>query len=694
MAEATLASIADHPLYSIDPELLETAAAGFESMGSSVRDNGAAVVSAWTPLSAHYAGPGDAELFATMTPVGTTSTSVGDNFDSVAAALRTFKTTADEVKASMDQLKLDHAALKHSIDTFEPTIEDGPMSYDAKSTMNWYDDESLRSENTRIIQELSNCLEKMHEAERTCANTIRGLHGLSALTAGDGGYTSGEYGVDEIADEAETPWGTAAFDDESCGESAWNTTVGLGQDLLGLAGLIGMKWDWDNGGDFSWNLDNAGDTYAGFAALIGRDPETGDWSLGNAGETWLGMGKEFVAWDRWSENPNAAFGQVFVNGVSSIGVVGIVGKISKVGRGGSAGHHSPDRDSDTNGADGSQFDYTGVRSDSVDVDSVTPDFDGIDFDLEINKILDSETDLDTSRPYQDTDVPPVRDADTTPGDGTPDRADSSDGRQNTDNDTTGTTTGDSDAPANETPADSTPGDDTPADSTPGDDTPADTTPDGDTAFTPDASGTDTVQLDNGETVVVRDLDGDGTPDEIVDDAPTDHTPSDGITPEQQQRIDSYQKWGEHAPEWLQPLIQGRIFNVEQWHRFDANEVYLDHPDGSRTILDSYTPDEAVISRKNTMLGEVQPATAKAYIDEFAKKYPTDGRVTIADTPSTRANPALADRIGDALSGEMRLEVPVQRDRVTGEPIPVPQEVLRYATLKGIDIVDTSGHYYN
>lgn len=410
MAEATLASIADHPLYSIDPELLETAAAGFEAMGSSVRDNGAAVVSAWTPLSAHYSGPGDAELFSTMTPVGTTSTSVGDNFDAVATALRTFKTTADEVKASMDQLKLDHAALKHSIDTFEPTIEDGPMSYDAKSTLNWYDDENLRAENTRIIQELSNCLEKMHEAERTCANTIRGLHGLPALTAGDGGYTSGQYGVDEIADEAETPWGTAAFDDESCGESAWNTTVGLGQDVLGLAGLIGMKWDWDNGGAWSWNGENAEETWSGFGALIGRDPETGEFGLDTAGETWLGMGKDFLAWDRWGENPNAAFGQVFVNGVSSIGVVGIIGKISRGGKVASLGRHGDSHH------DGSSPEVDVNRADSYNPDELTPDFDDIDFDLEIDKILDSDTDYDTSGPHHEADVPPVRDAGATPGD--------------------------------------------------------------------------------------------------------------------------------------------------------------------------------------------------------------------------------------------------------------------------------------
>lgn len=669
MAQATLASIADHPLYSIDPELLETAASGFESMASSFRDNGAAVVSAWTPLSAHYAGPGDAELLATMTPVGTTTTTVGDNFDAVATALRTFKTTADEVKASMDQLKLDHAALKQSIDSFEPTIEDGPMSYDAKSTMNWYDDEALRGENTRIIQELSNCLEKMHEAERTCANTIRGLHGLPALTAGDGGYASGEYGVDEIADEAETPWGTAAFDDESCGESAWNTVVGMGQDLTGLAGLVGMKWDWDDGGAFSWNLDNAGDTYGGFLALIGRDPETGEWSPANAGETWLGMGKDFVAWDRWGENPNAAFGQVFVNGVSSIGIVGIVGKFAKVGRGGSAGRDSSESDSDADGADGSQFDYNGVRSDAVYADELTPEFDGIDFDLEIDKLLDSDTDFDTSRPYQDTDVPPVRDADTTP-----DRVDSSNGQQDADSGGSNGTTSDANAPANETPTDSTHDNDTPADT--------------DTTFDPDASGTDTVQFDNGDTIVVRDLDSDGTPDQIVDDAPADHTPSDSLTPRQQELVDTYTKWGERAPEWLQPLINGRIFNVEQWHRFDANEVYLDHPDGSRTILDSYTPDEAVVSRKNTILGDIQPSTAKAYIDEFVKKYPAESSaVTIADTPSTRANAAIRDLVGRPLTGPMKLEVPVQT-------VPIPREILDYASEKRVTIVDVTGHTYN
>ena len=699
MATATLAAIAEHPLYSIDPEPLETAAAGLATMATSVRNNGSEVVSAWTPISTHYSGPGDAELFAAMTPVGTTSTTVGDNLDAVASALRTFKTTADEVKASMDQLKLDHAALKTQIDDFEPTIEDGPMSYDAKSTMNWYEDETLQAENTRIIQELSNCLEKMHEAERTCANSIRALHGLSPLTAGDGGYDAGEYGVDEIDDEAETPWGTAAFDDESCGESAWNTTVGMGKDLVGL---VGMQWDED--GDFSWSVDNALSTYEGFGALIGRDPETNEFSWDTFGNTWVNMGKDFTAWDRWAENPNAAFGQVFVNGVSSIGIVGIIGKISKGGRVASAGRHGPDGDGPDgngkgNGADGNGFDYDGVNPDGIDLDELMPDMDGIDFDLELDKILDSDTDTDTSGPHTDTDVPPVRDADSAPSDTTPDRNDA-----DTDSDSTtpgdGTPNGDDgntpsdETPNGETPDDTTPGETTPDDATPGDDNPVDETPDADDSFDPDESGTDTVQLDNGETIEVRDVDGDGTPDQLVDDAGAgDHTPTEGMTEAQQALVDKYTKWGEHAPEWLQPLIQGRIFNVEQAHRFDANEVYLDHPDGSRTILDSYTPDEAVVSRKNTIIGE-HPNAARAYINEFVKKYPTDGRVTIANTPTARANPALADIIGEPLSGPLKLEVPVQVNRVTGEPVPIPQEILDYATSKRIRIVDVAGNFYN
>jgi hypothetical protein len=699
MATATLAAIAEHPLYSINPEPLETAAAGLATMATSIRNNGSEVVSAWTPISTHYSGPGDAELFAAMTPVGTTSTTVGDNLDSVASALRTFKTTADEVKASMDQLKLDHAALKTKIDDFEPTIEDGPMSYDAKSTMNWYEDEALQAENTRIIQELSNCLEKMHEAERTCANAIRALHGLSPLTAGDGGYDKGEYGVDEIDDEAETPWGTAAFDDESCGESAWNTTVGMGKDLVGL---VGMQWDED--GDFSWTLDNALSTYEGFGALIGRDPETNEFSWDTFGDTWINVGKDFTAWDRWGENPNAAFGQVVVNGVSSIGIVGIIGKISKGGRVASAGSHGPDGDGPDgngkgNGADGNGFDYNNVNPDGIDLDELMPDMDGIDFDLEIDKILDSDTDTDTSGPHTDTDVPPVRDADSSPSDTTPDRNDADTGSDSTTpgdgtpNGDDGNTPSDQ-TPNGETPDDATPGDTTPDDATPGDDNPVDETPDADDSFDPDESGTDTVQLDNGETIEVRDVDGDGTPDQLVDDAGAgDHTPTEGMTEAQQALVDKYTKWGEHAPEWLQPLIQGRIFNVEQAHRFDANEVYLDHPDGSRTILDSYTPDEAVVSRKNTIIGE-HPNAARAYINEFVKKYPTDGRVTIANTPTARANPALADIIGEPLSGPLKLEVPVQVNRVTGEPVPIPQEILDYATSKRIRIVDVAGNFYN
>jgi hypothetical protein len=679
MATATLAAIAEHPLYSINPEPLETAAAGLATMATSIRNNGSEVVSAWTPISTHYSGPGDAELFAAMTPVGTTSTTVGDNLDSVASALRTFKTTADEVKASMDQLKLDHAALKTKIDDFEPTIEDGPMSYDAKSTMNWYEDEALQAENTRIIQELSNCLEKMHEAERTCANAIRALHGLSPLTAGDGGYDKGEYGVDEIDDEAETPWGTAAFDDESCGESAWNTTVGMGKDLVGL---VGMQWDED--GDFSWTLDNALSTYEGFGALIGRDPETNEFSWDTFGDTWINMGKDFTAWDRWGENPNAAFGQVVVNGVSSIGIVGIIGKISKGGRVASAGSHGPDGDGPDgngkgNGADGNGFDYNDVNPDGIDLDELMPDMDGIDFDVEIDKILDSDTDTDTSGPHTDTDVPPVRDADSSPSDTTPDRNDAD----------TGTTT----------PGDGTPnGDDgsTPSDQTPNGETPDDTAPD-DT--TPEDSAP-------GDAVPGDDTPGDGSPadgtpntdDPNAQPDPIDGSHPDGPSPEDQARIDRYEHLinaqnPDGTPrfdERVQRLFEGEIFNIENHYRYPVNELHVTKPGSDNySRIDSFVPDAEVVSRKNTQLAEITPGTANHYLSELANKYGLKrDDIVVADTLTNRRDLTEAgydpdDYIGQPLTGQHVLEVPVQN-------APPPLEFLTKAQTAQVRVADVEG----
>lgn len=159
----------------------------------------------------------------------------------------------------------------------------------------------------------------------------------------------------------------------------------------------------------------------------------------------------------------------------------------------------------------------------------------------------------------------------------------------------------------------------------------------------------------------------------------------------QERIDHYQEMIDSGsyPSWLTTMFKGTIFNIENWPRYDANEIYLDIGGGKRSIVDSLNIGDGgeVISRKNTQLGEVRPATALRYLDEFVRKYEVNNsRITIADTPGNRASlpPGM---IGTSLDGEMILEVPVQTSSI-------PEEILAQAGARGIQIRDVAGRIYN
>jgi hypothetical protein len=158
-----------------------------------------------------------------------------------------------------------------------------------------------------------------------------------------------------------------------------------------------------------------------------------------------------------------------------------------------------------------------------------------------------------------------------------------------------------------------------------------------------------------------------------------------IAADTQRSIAMYERLAERYPK-LANMFEGSIFNLENAHRYDYNEITLDvkieNPDGTpagtrRTRVDSYTPYDAVVSRKNTQLAEVNYSTAKHYIDEFRKNYMAkDARFTIADTDKNKL--VMPERIGDPLLGPMYLEVPEQVR-------PIPQSIVEYAAEKGITI---------
>jgi putative mafB-like protein len=134
----------------------------------------------------------------------------------------------------------------------------------------------------------------------------------------------------------------------------------------------------------------------------------------------------------------------------------------------------------------------------------------------------------------------------------------------------------------------------------------------------------------------------------------------------------------NLPEWLQHIQKGNYFNFireQTYKRLGGfNEVVLST--GKR--LDSYIPNKEIVSRKFTQLGE----DGVKHIDELAKKYKPG--TSIKNTPR---NAEVIGQGGDALKGQMILEVPPQKAAI-------PEKVLDRANKKDVLIRDTNGKIYN
>jgi hypothetical protein len=144
------------------------------------------------------------------------------------------------------------------------------------------------------------------------------------------------------------------------------------------------------------------------------------------------------------------------------------------------------------------------------------------------------------------------------------------------------------------------------------------------------------------------------------------------------------------PAWLQKIIDGNEFNRIRSSSYPNNEVYLVNPnDASKYVrLDSYKPGQEIVSRKYTQFSEIQESTGIKYIQELKDKYPS-GVAKIADVPSNKiggANSALQGQISQPVTGQMILEIPVQKNGIH-------QSVLTEANKWGIKIRDVQGKIY-
>jgi hypothetical protein len=372
----------------IDPETIETQAATVGTIAGSVRDNGSDVHLKWQGMAGVYSAPESGTLLGLMQPVSSQATAVGDNLDVVSAALTQFAADVRPIKAELD-------ALRSQAEQFQAEIAGGvqvrelnpawvtsqspyggtsTISYSSPSiggnstapadipqyrtvTKEWHEDQDYVDRNNDLIAAVNAQQVALWEAERACANKIRALYGAADLRAAQSEDDSLGYGLSEIPEGTEMPWGAPVERSEGCAEATvtfvvedflwegiavggvWGTVQGLGTLILGYNPATG---DWFSGDAYGAAWGNLG--MLGVAALTntgvlapifqadaalratGADgflpQEVRDFKA-DADEAALNTGKALIAWDKWEDDPGTALGEsVFNVGTALIPVGG------------------------------------------------------------------------------------------------------------------------------------------------------------------------------------------------------------------------------------------------------------------------------------------------------------------------------------------------------------------------------------
>ncbi|NYF15255.1 hypothetical protein HDC37_000067 [Microbacterium sp. AK009] len=374
----------------IDPDTIELHAATVTTVSGQVRDHGAAVHTKWQGMAAVYEAPESGIVLDLMQPVNTQSTQVGDNLSVVSQALSGFAEAVRPIKAALDQLRLDAQAFRAEIAGGVQVQEVNPAytaygaygttaasyqgswnAYGAAGstssaepveqyrtvTKEWHEVQEYVDRNNDLIAQVNAQQVLLWEAERDCANTIRALYGADPLRAAQSEDDALGYGIDEIPEGTEMPWGAEVERTEGCGEATanfvfkdflwegiavggiWGTVEGLGTLVLGYNPATGDFFSGDAYGAAWGNLGNllfAGAANVGVLAPIfhadtlmqqfGGDgflpQEVRDFKA-QADEAAINTGKALIAWDKWADDPGTALGEsVFNVGTALIPVGG------------------------------------------------------------------------------------------------------------------------------------------------------------------------------------------------------------------------------------------------------------------------------------------------------------------------------------------------------------------------------------
>lgn len=365
----------------IDPDAIESNASTIKTIAGSVRDNGSNVHLKWQGMAGVYEAPESGTLLGLMQPVSSQATTAGDNLEVVSGALTQFASDVRPIKAELDSLRLQAQAFRDEIAGGVQVRELNPAwvstqgyygttasssgysPYSSSSTggtttasdipqyqnvtKEWHEVQEYVDRNNDLISQVNAQQVALWEAERACANTIRALFGGAPLHAYESENDPLGYGLNEIPEGTEMPWGAPVERTEGCGEATakfvfkdflwegvivggvWGTIEGLGTLVLGYNPATG---DWFSGDAYGAAWGNLGLLVAsgvmnspllgplmwadqGMEAFGGGGflpQEVRDFKA-KADEAALNTGKALIAWDKWADDPGTALGESVFN---------------------------------------------------------------------------------------------------------------------------------------------------------------------------------------------------------------------------------------------------------------------------------------------------------------------------------------------------------------------------------------------
>jgi hypothetical protein len=286
------------------------------TQGRAFAATGSDVDSTWQGLSAVYAAPEAAQLFAATGPVRDRTETVGSQVSTVGDALVTY---ADEV----GPIKAELASLRVQAEAFVRV---------ATATPDWRADPALVAENNRLVTAVDAQVAAWMAAQRECANRIDGLDGGIQYVEdnGDGTRAANEYGysaalLDQSAaggglpwgspEELDKPWwqdgldGAGSFLEGFFVDGLVGTVEGLGQ-LVGFGGKEGLEQSWGGLGRLALALTPV--------RLLNDVTDLPGLPKGALTEQLDQTARALVAADEWGKDPARAAGAVLFNIVSVI----------------------------------------------------------------------------------------------------------------------------------------------------------------------------------------------------------------------------------------------------------------------------------------------------------------------------------------------------------------------------------------